>query len=301
MTTRVGVESAVRSLLESAVDYAGMFPPAKLTLTEAASQYASAHAGMHSWLLGRFLLPLARLEDFGDVVEASLPARGSSVWPVGVIATDDRLGQLDAIQRFNERWTGSLSVEAVEVAPLSRSRVGEVAGQVPEGVDVYFEVRPDEDVGTYLEVVAAAGAGAKIRTGGVTADAFPSTSTLAEFIASCASARVPFKATAGLHHALRGPHPLTPALDNTTTMHGFLNLSVAAALVHVEQADLSEVRAALDETSTDAFRFRSGRLTWRDRTLAAANLIETRQRSFNSFGSCSFDEPVADLEALGML
>ena len=301
MATRVDVELAVRSLLESAVDYAGLFPPARLSLPEALRQYASGRARRHAWMLGRFLLPLARLPEFENSAGAML-TESDAAWALGVIAPGDSIRQLDEIQLFNERLTGRVCVEAVEIAPVDQTSIGPAASQLQGGPEVFFEVRLDADVDAHLEAIAGAGACAKIRTGGMTVDAFPDTNALARFIVSCADARVPFKATAGLHHALRGRYPLTHQPDSAwAPMHGFLNLSVAAALIHADEAGLSDVGAVLDESSGDAFRFSADDLRWRDWTVAGSDLAETRRRFFRSFGSCSFEEPVADLEALGVL
>lgn len=292
--------SAVHRLLASLVDYAGMFPPANLPLSEALRQYVSARSGAHGWLLGRFLVPLTRLADLEDSLW-NMPATDAGArWPIGAIAARAAVGQLDAIATFNERWTGLASVEAVEIAPVPPSEIGAIAKRL-EGLEVFFEVPAGAAVDTYLEPVAAARAGAKIRTGGVTPDAFPDTDALASFVLACGGIRVPFKATAGLHHALRGRYPLTPGDDTPVKMHGFLNLAVAAALVHAAQASLRETRAALDASSTEAFGFSADALRWGDRTIGGAELVDTRRCLFRAFGSCSFAEPVAELEAAGIL
>lgn len=300
LNTRAEGASAVHGLLESVVDYAGMFPPANLPLSEALRQYASARSGAHGWLLGRFLVPLARLADLEDSLR-SMPATDVGArWPLGAIAARAAVGQLDAIAAFNQRWTGVASVGAVEIAPVPPSEIGAIARRL-EGLEVFFEVPAGAAVDTYLEPVAAARAGAKIRTGGVTPDAFPDTDALASFVVACSGIRVPFKATAGLHHALRGRYPLTPEDDTSVAMHGFLNLSVAAALVHAAQASRREARAALDASSAESFGFSDDALHWADRTIGGTELVETRRCLFRAFGSCSFAEPVADLEAGGIL
>ena len=277
-----------------------MFPPANLPLSEALRQYASARSGAHGWLVGRFLVPLARLADVEDSL-GNMPATDAGAhWPLGVIAARASIGQLDVIPQFNDRSTRLASVEAVEIAPVPPSEIGAIARRL-EGLEVFFEVPTGAEVDSHLEPVAAARAGAKIRTGGVTAAAFPDTNALARFVVACDGIRVPFKATAGLHHALRGRYPLTPEDDTPIAMHGFLNLSVAAALVHAAQASLRETRAVLDASSTEAFGFSANALCWGDRTIGGADLVEMRRSFFRAFGSCSIDEPVADLEAARIL
>jgi hypothetical protein len=105
----------------------------------------------------------------------------------------------------------------------------------------------------------------------------PSADELARFLRACREARVPFKATAGLHHPL--------ARDGA---HGFLN--VLAACVFEDETAL-EGDVALDE---DALR-------WDGRAAGADELARARREQFVAIGSCSFFEPVEDLRELGVL
>lgn len=149
-----------------------------------------------------------------------------------------------------------------------------------------------------LDAVKPAGAYAKIRTGGITADAIPSVEVLAAYIMACAERRLPFKATAGLHHPVRSRHPLSYETDApVATMHGFINVFLAAAFVWHGKADIA---AILAETDQAAFRF-DDRAYWRDLSLSAEQIAEARTQFAHSFGSCSFEEPIADLEQLGWL
>jgi hypothetical protein len=129
-------------------------------------------------------------------------------------------------------------------------------------------------------------------------EAIPSVSAVADFLRACAGRRLPFKATAGLHHPVRAEYPLTYAPDAPRAVtHGFLNVFLAAALVWHGDPDVEPVLA---ETDPAAFRF-DDRAHWRDRSLDAAQVREARERFAHAFGSCSFTEPVQELEALGLL
>src|SRR6185312_670299 len=102
--------------------------------------------------------------------------------------------------------------------------------ELEAGIPVYVEFAPG-DADAILPVLVRRGARAKIRTGGVTAEAFPSGETMADFLLACARARVPFKATAGLHHVVRGSYKLTYELESAQAkMHGLANVFLAAAL-----------------------------------------------------------------------
>jgi hypothetical protein len=152
---------------------------------------------------------------------------------------------------------------------------------------------------------------AKMRTGGITPAAIPSPEQVAGFIWDCARARVPFKATAGLHHPVRGMHRLTYAAGSpSAVMHGFLNVFVAAAvawsLADERGTALSagpppEVLAIVEERDPACFAVLADRIRWRDRVVSAETIRRARSDFSRSFGSCSFDEPVSDLNALGWI
>jgi hypothetical protein len=149
-----------------------------------------------------------------------------------------------------------------------------------------------------LDVVKQAGCFAKLRTGGVRAEAIPSVGDVAAFIVACAERRLPFKATAGLHHPVRAAFPLTYEADPPrAVMHGFLNVFLAAAFAWHGDRDIEPVLA---ETDPGAFRF-DDRAQWLGRSLHTDQVREARLQFAHSFGSCSFDEPVRDLQSLGLL
>jgi hypothetical protein len=188
-------------------------------------------------------------------------------------------------------FDGALSVLTETDEP--RAAALETKRVVSAARAVYCEVPISE-----LDAVRAAGCCAKVRTGGVTPEAIPSVAAVADFIRACAERRLTFKATAGLHHPIRAEHALTYKPDAPrAVMHGFLNVFVASALAWHGDCDLEPVLA---ETDATAFRF-DDRAHWRDRSLSAEQVREAREHFLHAFGSCSFEEPIADLRALGML
>ena len=139
-----------------------------------------------------------------------------------------------------------------------------------------------------------------VRTGGVVPGAIPTVEQVARFIARCAEARVSLKATAGLHHPVRGEHPLTYEPDApSATMFGFVNVFVAAALALAGERE-QLLAAVLDERDARAFRFDDVGASWRDRRLSLDQLSAGRRFAV-AFGSCSFREPVDDLQELALL
>jgi hypothetical protein len=271
------------SLLAAIVDYAGTFPPAGLPLAAAMANYGRDRSGPHGALLGRLVLPARTLVSFEEVAPEALAVAAPAPWPLSVIV-DEAPSQVEGIRRFNGRWRGQAAVVSVEFPPARASDIPMLADVVRGDAEMFFETPIDENLERSLRAIAAVGGRAKVRTGGTTADAFPSADALARFIRSCADADVPFKATAGLHHAITGDYPLTyDANAPTTEMFGFLNLFLAAALVGGGGTTAQAVDALL-ERDPDAFR-----------------VPLDRARGFLSFGSCSFGEPVDELTKLGLL
>ena len=166
-------------------------------------------------------------------------------------------------------------------------RIGNEAGERT----VYVEVT-DVDL---LEHIALHNLRAKIRTGGVTTDAFPSSNDIADFMRRCARHGIAFKATAGLHHPVRCVRPLTyePAAPHGT-MHGFVNVFMAAAL-------LPRAEAILEDDDPSAFQFDDDTASWRGHAVLTDDLARLRNEFAISFGSCSFEEPINDLKELGWL
>jgi len=156
---------------------------------------------------------------------------------------------------------------------------------------------------TYCEVPLAqiADGFAKVRTGGLTPESIPAAEDLAGFLCQAAERRLAFKATAGLHHPVRSDRPLTYAPDAPRgIMHGFVNVFLAAAFAW-HGADRATVLKVLNETDAGAFQFRNDAARWRDCSLSTEQIAASRREFAHSFGSCSFEEPLADLRELGWL
>lgn len=287
---------ALRALLAGVVDYAGLFPPAALDVPEAASRYAAYRAADERWMLGRFVVPAARLT---DLLQTRTRHAGTDRWPVSVIAGPNLIEDVAAIER-HDRGRPLLLVDSIEARLATPAEI-ERHAPAAAGYELFVEVPVRDDPGPALRAVHDVGAFAKIRTGGVTADAFPSAREIARFMVRCAELSLPFKATAGLHHPIRAAYRLTYAADAPSgTMFGFLNVFLAAAFVcaGVGEADAT---AILETTDPRAFTFDGDDVAWRGRRLSMDQLTDARASFARSFGSCSFEEPVADLKTLSLL
>ncbi len=184
-----------------------------------------------------------------------------------------------------------LSVLGVdEVKASSADEVANIARQ-SQGRIVYVEITEL----SLLDAIRDHGVRAKIRTGGLTEDAFPTAERIAAFLRACRERNVAFKATAGLHHPLRCVRSLTYEPNAPTgLMHGFVNVFLAAAL-------LDDAERILEERDPAAFAFDDDGASWRDRRVSTGELASLRRDFAISFGSCSFEEPLGDLRALGWL
>jgi len=165
----------------------------------------------------------------------------------------------------------------------------------------YCEIPLAEDFGDLVKETAEAGVRAKLRTGGITEGSIPATSDVVRFLFACAAKRLPFKATAGLHHPLRGLHALTYAPGAPKdVMHGFLNLFLVAAFL-VEGMEVSEAIQLMEEANPMALGFDNAFVRWRSHTLSVDRLALARRGFAMNFGSCSFREPIDELTELGFL
>lgn len=290
----------LKRLLSSIVDYAGLFPPAQLSLSEAMNVYDRARSSPHRWMLDRFVLPATRLQEFIKL----LPHEETFVsqhWSLSMILSKNWEAELKQIEQITETrlyTNSSLRISALEVAPLSPIEIQQISINLPAEINTFFEIPFDADLAPYLNILQELRASAKLRTGGITSNAFPQSIELAQRILSLANAQIPFKATAGLHHPLHG-YCLTPA--SNTKMHGFLNVAIVAAFAYQKAITLSEAVAILEESSIDAFQFSETEVSWHDRILSSSAIENSRQHCFRSFGSCSFQEPIDDLYDLNLL
>ena len=282
------------------VDYAGLFPPAARSMPDAVREYAGHLASPEAWMLGRFVTPVERLDELARGAAAHRePA--AAPWRVSALVGDDLTAQARVIREFDAAHDGELLVDAVELKADDPSRIARAGRELGDAFQTYVELPLEPDPRPLLEAVRRAGVSAKMRTGGVTAAAFPAPALVARFLDRCAKLGVPFKATAGLHHPLRGEHLLTyePGAPRAT-MYGFLNVFVAAALA-AAGAEEAELVAVLEERQDRAFEFSEQGARWRDHVLPLAQLEGARRTFAVSFGSCSFREPVDDLRELSLL
>lgn len=270
-------------------------------MAEAVLNYATYKNSNFNWMLGRFVVPVARLDEFWDAA-GDFVSRDKNGWRLSVLAGEDIYDTIRKTDDFNAQHSPFVFCDTLEVRATTESKIENTVDALPEYITAYFEIPNNERLGDLVATLAFLGQRAKIRTGGVTADAFPRPQEIIRFVRTCLAANVPFKATAGLHHPLRCFRPLTYAPNAPQgTMHGFLNmfLTVGYAREGYESLILEEI---LEDEFEEGFAFDDDGVTWHnDYALNVAQLAQLRRENIISFGSCSFDEPIADLQQIGLL
>lgn len=328
-------------MLTGLVDYAGLFPPAKLDMTRAVARYAQHRAGPHAWGLSRFICPVSRLAEFaaaaapllpnldaipagaGVPVAAGTPPHGAHArssgrpgaapadappepWTLSVLIDGPLDQNLAAISDFNlshyKNHHSSAVIDTIEIKVATPEAIDMALDRIPEELYPFFEIPVTGDARGFATALAGTGAHAKIRTGGITPELFPSGEQIADFLFAMNAADVAFKATAGLHHPIRGSHALTYEPEAPTcTMHGFLNVFLAAAMIREVELDRATALQLLNEHAPEPFKFTDDAVHWRGIHLPTAKLADARENFAICFGSCSFAEPIDDLVKLGLL
>jgi hypothetical protein len=307
--------AGLRTLLAGIVDYAGLFPPAGLPLETALRNYVRHGDEPDAWMLGRFVIPAARLEELAPLAGLFPPTSTltfSALGRGGAARAEFLAGlaeDMRAIESFQERHGRGVRVDAFEVrlpadafapgADLPRL-LDEAARPLEDActacLPVYFEAPADDAARTAVALEGRRNRGFKVRCGGLKAGDFPAAADVAGALTACIDSGVPFKATAGLHHAL-------PRFDEgvQARTHGFVNLAVAGVLSCALGLDAEQVRVILEDDRPDGFGFDDGGVRWRDHRATVAEVAAARRDAVVSFGSCSFDEPREDLRKLGWL
>jgi hypothetical protein len=230
--------TALQALLTRIVDYAGLYPPASLSLEETCANYEAYLHSANAWMLNRLVLPLPKL-------------RLGEGWRVSLLVDSEPGPQPPQVETFETKLAHQLSLPTYCEAPVETIQSG-------------F---------------------AKFRMGGET---IPTSQQVAFFLQAAAARRLPFKATAGLHHPIRA------------VMHGFLNVFTAAVFAW-NGAERSLLVDILDDESIRSFEFSESEMRWSGRPLTTEQIAAARRDFAHSFGSCSFEEPLGDLRELGLL
>ena len=299
--------ASLRALLTRAIDYAGMFPPCDLELAQAVKNQAEYVRLTDSWMLSAFVLPIAKFSDAVGLLsqfDRHHQLRISALGPKAGHATDF-LGELkkaaDAIRSLQNQHSDLAPIVQLEMflpQDVDLAGLNEAAALIADLKLQSFWETPAETAEKAIALLARAkqpGFGYKLRTGGVTADAFPNSVQIARAILASTKNHVPMKFTAGLHHPIRQFRD-----EVKTEMHGFLNVLGAGVLSAEHHWDEAQTIEMLEDQRAASFEFHDTVFAWRDWEITL-DRIKARRKFVTSFGSCSFNEPREDLQALKLL
>ncbi len=317
------MKPSAQALFEGIIDYAGLFPPAALSMEDAFARYLVHRQSIDGWMLARFVCPAGRLAELEVLltdtavgeskIEVAVLGRGGATLDDFVKATDEDAALIRAfLTRQKDLATADVfevrlpeaggAAVAVEKAWRSLTENGSIA------VTPYFEVSLLGDWRPRLPAAAAAirdatrtaggdhRLGLKIRCGGLDAAAIPEPMAVAAAIATCRATGVPLKATQGLHHPFRHTDETLGAV-----VHGFLNLFTASVMAHAHDLPVRRLTEIIADTDPQSFVVEADRLAWRDLEASAAEVAAARSGVLTTFGSCSFTEPRDDLQALDII
>jgi hypothetical protein len=275
-------------LLDGLVDDAAVFPPGLAGWDEAVAAHVAYRHSSRSPAVGPLLVPAGGVDGLLDAL-TGVPGVPVPLL-VGLVSRDGVAPAQEAAARLAA--DGRTRVVAVEL-PLATAAddLARTWRQLSAtGAAVWWELDRDADPAGQLDRVAAARGsspgGAKLRTGGTDAAAVAPVPLLAAFLVGCAARALPFKLTAGLHHAVRGPDPVTGG-----TTHGVLDVLLATRAA-VQGADDEAVAALLVRTDADGLA--------RDAAAMTPDEVGSVRALWASFGCCGVLDPLGELDALGV-
>jgi hypothetical protein len=317
------MSASVRALLTGIIDYAGMFPPAKLPLEEAIRNYARYRTEPESWMLGRFICPAARLEELVPYLEELKSGKTSILISAlgrgGKEFSELRQGikeDFQAIISFNRSHFKIARADTFEIKVDDHHDYHELLGAAEgdrqqmfsdgEDVAIYYEYVPSKDLSEkdwrqktaeFISDLNQSGIGFfKLRSGGTGPADFPSCAKTAQVMNQCRQEEIPLKLTAGLHHPFRHFDA-----GMQVSMHGFLNVFTAGVLAYAHRLGEKHIHAIVEDEDPASFSFTKEGLSWKATEVTTEQIRIARRAFITSFGSCSFDEPRDDLRALGLI
>ncbi|MBX6384820.1 MAG: hypothetical protein IRZ07_17935 [Microbispora sp.] len=267
-------------------DDAAVFPPGLTPLPEAVPAHLRHRACAYGAMVGPFVLAAPALGELGPLL-----GPGGLDLVVTVPGGPEQIPEVArAVEALPVNLRGLEVVVPAGAAPAEFfAALDRACAGAPRlsGVPVFVEVPRDGRRTEIVSRLAGSGRRAKFRTGGVTAELYPDEAELAAAIRAVVDAGVPFKATAGLHHAIRNTDP-----ETGFEQHGFLNLLLAAdaALGGGAESELAAILAERDGAAVAA----------RVAALGEERVAAARSR-FLSFGTCSITDPLTDLLNLGLI
>lgn len=270
---------------ENLIDYAGLFPPANLDLSTVVKNYTSYRKSPYSWMLGKLICPVKRLKEMGKLLEDY--ELDTPVEAIGLVTTEGSFEEVrDEIEEFHDVYGKIAHVTSTE-AKYAKHML-----ELSTLYDSFIETVDPKDI----PAIAEAKCGLKIRCGGISPSDFPTAESLANRILIAINNEVKLKFTAGLHHPL---HHASSSMG--CNMHGFINIFSGALFTKKYDLTQKKLEEILIDGNFNNFRFDDQGIHWRDLSIDTNSLKSMRYAIAQSYGSCSFDEPITDLKTIGWL
>ncbi len=294
----------VATLMDSAIDFAGLFPPAKMQMTDAIEEYLNLINGTENWIVNRFVCPATRLDELGKMLSTrnNTEAINLAVVSQGGLTLDT----FETILESDAKLMNAFSIEFGQIATIEALELKvPTDDQLPKAlkdlgsfshIDVFAELPTDQSGFDGLaEVAATEWIGAKGRSGGIEPAMVPTSMLLAGFLKTCLDLQLRFKLTAGLHEPVRH---FDKAVG--TDVHGFGNV-IGACLFHSAfDLSTSEIAEILERSELSWFEVSDDRIRIQNQDFSIDDLEEFRG-DFEGFGSCSIQEPLEGMAKLGWL
>jgi hypothetical protein len=310
---------SVRLFMEKLIDYAGLFPPAGLPIEAAIRNYHVYSLDQDSWMLGKFIIPVTRLH---ELVPYLPTFSKDNQLMLSVIGNRSReadecmellTGSFEKIQSFRDQYQEAARIDVLDVPlpPISlQGHLLEAIGRGTSklGLQIFCELTHELNADWKTRMIAGLNEiaafnvtsgsrlGIKLRTGGVTAEAFPTANQVALVLAGCRDRDLPLKFTAGLHHPVRMYRN-----DVNTKMHGFLNVFFAGLLANSHKLEIQKIAEIIEDEHPESFKFSSDGLHWRHLSMTSCEIQAYRNEGLSSYGSCSFDEPRDEMREFQLL
>ncbi len=292
------MKPCLQALFEGMIDYAGLFPPAELSMADAFSRYLEHRRSDTGWMLARFVCPVGRLKELEELIGAdddgqapvavAVLGRGGASLDEFVANTSQDAALINAfLSRQQKRATADVyevrlpeaggAAVAVEKAWRSLSTGGSTEMTPFFEVSLLGEWRPrlPAAAAAVRDAQRSAGPGhrlgLKIRCGGLDAAAIPEPMAVAAAIATCRATAVPLKATQGLHHPFRHTDEALGAVA-----HGFLNLFAASVMASAYDVPVTTLTEIVADTDPRSFVIEADRLAWRNLEASATEVAKAR-------------------------
>ena len=326
------MKASFKAFMREIIDYAGLFPPADLSLDTSLHKYNKYRNSDDAWMLSRYIIPASRLVELKPYDETLFSEGPPFVFSVLGKRTEtisdyrEHLQEIAAaLEQFHENYKGGVQTDVLEIK-LPREAVfasdADLLADIYEetarhfgNVDVFprdiffegvFDKNWEKEIGIILESMNDYNGGSssdntirtgfKLRCGGVEASMFPSIEQVAFTLSKVREQDVALKCTAGLHHPIRHyDHSVN------TKMHGFFNVFGGAMLGYAHDFSDEQMQEVIKEEDSDHFSFTDTGFQWKGYEVTTEDIQELREVALISFGSCSFDEPREDLQKLDLL